>query len=59
MATVSKPPVPSHDDQQLRRDRITTIVMLIVMMVIFALIMWLASFGNGSAESIDYWTVPF
>ncbi len=62
MATATKPPATpqdTRDEQQLRHDRITAIVMLAVMALLFALIMWLASMGNGNVESYDHWSIPF
>ncbi len=62
MATVTKRPARPQDargEQQLRRDRITAVVMLIVMALMFALTIWLASLGNGNVESYDYWSIPF
>lgn len=70
MSTISNPsgPVGNHDpkhgseaDNQLRRDRIVGIVMLVIMMMVFGFILWLASLGNGGGEidSLDYWSIPF
>jgi len=42
---------------QLRRDRIRAIAVLVVFAVLMALLMWLASLGNGTVEPIDYWPV--
>jgi len=70
MATVTKPSVPvtNHDPnrdlqdaKQLHHDRIVGVVMLVVLFLVFALMIWLASLGNGGGEieSFDYWSVPF
>ncbi len=54
----TKPPTKQADfrsEEELRKDRITLIVTLIVMALFMALMVWLASFGNGTVEDIDYW----
>jgi len=42
---------------ELRHDRITAIAVLVVFAVLMALLIWLASFGNGTVEPIDYWPI--
>jgi len=70
MATVGKPSpsVGSHgpkqdrqEERQLHHDRIVGVVMIVVLFLVFALMIWLASLGNGGGEieSFDYWSVPF
>ena len=44
---------PPNKDQ-LRRDRITGIVVLVILAAVMALMIWLASLGNGTSESIYY-----
>ena len=44
------------DKRQLRRDRITAGVVMAVIAAMIALVVWLASLGNGSPENInDFW----
>ncbi len=63
MATVQKNPThlehkptkPRQEDDPLRRDRYTAIVVMVFMMALMALMMWLASLGGGPVEPTDYW----
>jgi hypothetical protein len=41
------------DDQQLRKDRITAIVVLLVFAALMVLTIWLASLGNGAADNVQ------
>ncbi len=47
-----------RNDKQLRHDRIVGIVVLAVMLLLFGLLIWLASISGGDINSYDYWTVP-
>ena len=44
----------SHEE--LKRDRKTAIVVVVIMLAVMALTIWLASFGNAPVQNgIDYW----
>lgn len=52
------PPPASRpqDDEQLRRDRWTAVIVVAVMIALTGLVIWLASLGGGvEYEGIDYW----
>jgi hypothetical protein len=64
MATVTTPTrrilekKPGSDQRtrgQLRRDRIVGLVMLVVMVLIAALVVWLATLEGGGANGFDYY----
>lgn len=39
-----------------RRDRITGLIMIVVLAILMCLMIWLASLGSGSSGSLnDYW----
>ncbi len=47
-------PVTTPDDQ-VGRDRITAVVVLVAFMILMALMFWLASLGNGTPmEPVDW-----
>ena len=49
-------PMGPLDKKQLRRDRWTAVAVVAVVIVMMALIVWLASMGGGVAyEAIEYW----
>ena len=53
---VPSPNTRSSDDAQLRRDRRTAFIVVVVMAALMALLVWLASFGGGVPyDGIDYW----
>ena len=46
-------------DGQLRKDRITALIVLIVMAALMGLLFALASFGNGGPENLGHeWFMP-
>lgn len=64
MSTVSKSPQnvegrPLKSGDNLRRERITGIVVLVVFAALMALLLWLASLG-GVPENVEYdwWMMP-
>ncbi len=69
MSTATKPsghvgnlePHKPDADKQLRHDRIFAIAMLILMFLIMAFVIWLATITNGGVEidPYEYWTIPF
>jgi ferric-dicitrate binding protein FerR (iron transport regulator) len=55
-ATASPPAKTSQNQDQLRRDRRTAIIVVAVMAAVMGLIIWLASMTGGSLpEGVDYW----
>lgn len=59
MATAPKPYDSTETGEkrsrdELRRDRITAVVTLIIFALLMALLIWLASFGNGTIQDVDY-----
>ncbi|MBI2481782.1 MAG: hypothetical protein HYV60_25000 [Planctomycetia bacterium] len=55
-ATASPPAKTSQNEDQLRRDRRTAIIVVAVMAAVMGLIIWLASLSGGRLpEGIDYW----
>ncbi len=54
---------PKHQprDDELRRDRIAAMVVLVIAFVVMALVIWLASLGGGTGEldSFHYWSLPY
>ena len=48
-------PPPARSDQQLKRDRRTAMVVLAIMLALMALVIWLASLGEGVPVDTDYW----
>lgn len=54
MSTAFKTPsggTTRRDKHQLRKDRITAVVALLVVAAVMALLIWLASLGNGGTEN--------
>ena len=48
----------SPTGQQLRRDRMTAVVVLAIIAALLALMLWLASIANGAPEGInEYWPI--
>lgn len=50
-------PEPQSDDD-LRRDRMTALVVFIIMLAVVALVVWLGSFnggGGGAGNGMEYW----
>lgn len=53
---VASPPAQQPQNDQLRRDRRTAVIVVAVMVALMALVIWLASLGGGvEYDSIDYW----
>jgi hypothetical protein len=51
-----KPGKKSPSDEQVRKDRITGIIVVAALAALMVLIIWLASLGNGATENIiDHW----
>ena len=44
-------------DSRLSRDRITGMIVLIIMLVLMGLMIWLASGGEGT-QNLDYYNYP-
>ena len=44
-------------DSQLSRDRITGMIVLIIMLVLMGVMIWLASMGEGT-QNLDYYNYP-
>ncbi len=66
MATATKPsgPVrsnkpdrkPQQRDPLSKKDRLVAMAVLILIVALFALMIWLASLGNGgTVDDMDYW----
>ncbi len=45
---------PLRDDQQLRRDRLVGILVVITVVAVIALMIWLGSLGDAPRD-VDYW----
>lgn len=60
MATGSKTPLKgTHDNAQLRRERWTGVVVLLLFAALMALLIWLASIGGGGGDmDYDWWMMP-
>ena len=54
-APVKRAPEKKGKDQQLRSDRITAAIVIVLFVLVMALIIWLASLNPGTPEAIDYW----
>ena len=52
----TEPGKDSRSKKQLRKDHITGIIALVVVVAMMALMIWLATLGNGeSGGGYDYW----
>ena len=53
--TPSPPMKTPLNQDQLRRDRRTAIIVVAVIAALMGLVIWLASMSGGVPEGIDYW----
>ena len=54
-APVKPGPEVKDRDRQLRRDRFTGIVVLVLIALLTALMIWLASLSGSAPDNLDYW----